>query len=396
MFHWFLINLYPSFDSNIDKNSFEKLVSIYEPRYLWVPESDLYFSKFGKIIYSLENYNLIKIDEYPNQSLNSKLRLLLTTSGSTGSQKLVRLSDQNLFSNAQSIINYLSLDVNEKPITTLPMHYSFGLSIINSHLISGATILLTKRSLFEKNFWEFFHSSNPTSISGTPYIFDILNKLRFFKKDFSSVKTITQAGGKLNIEMNELILDYCDKNNKKFYVMYGQTEASPRISYLPPQNSRKKIGSIGIPIPDGKLSLIDSNKKEIKTPGEQGELVYYGKNVCLGYAHSKKDLDKGDENFGTLYTGDIAKKDIDNFFYIVGRKNRFVKLFGHRFNVDDFEVILRSLISNFACKGVDDLMKIFILDTETKSESDILTFISTKTGVNSRGFKVVKVPEFKG
>ena len=169
-------------DSNIDKNSFEKLVSIYEPRYLWVPESDLYFSKFGKIIYSLENYNLIKIDEYLNQSLNSKLRLLLTTSGSTGSQKLVRLSDQNLFSNAQSIINYLSLDVNEKPITTLPMHYSFGLSIINSHLISGATILLTKRSLFEKNFWEFFHSSNPTSISGTPYIFDILNKLRFLKK----------------------------------------------------------------------------------------------------------------------------------------------------------------------------------------------------------------------
>ena len=120
----------------------------------------------------------------------------------------------------------------------------------------------------KKPFWEFFHSSNPTSISGTPYIFfDILNKLRFFKKDFSSVKTITQAGGKLNIEMNELILNYCDKNNKKFYVMYGQTEASPRISYLPPQNSRKKIGSIGIPIPDGKLSLIDSNKKEIKTPG---------------------------------------------------------------------------------------------------------------------------------
>ena len=193
------------------------------------------------------------------------MRLLLTTSGSNCSQKLVRLSDQNLFSNAQSIINYLSLDVNEKPITTLPMHYSFGLSIINSHLISGATILLTKRSLFEKKFWEFFHSSNPTSISGTPYIFDILNKLRFFKKDFSSVKTITQAGGKLNIEMNELILNYCDKNNKKFYVMYGQTEASPRISYLPPQNSRKKIGSIGIPIPDGKLSLIDSNKKEIKT-----------------------------------------------------------------------------------------------------------------------------------
>ena len=101
-----------------------------------------------------------------------------------------------------------------------------------------------------KKLLEFFHSSNPTSISGTPYIFDILNKLRFFKKDFSSVKTITQAGGKLNIEMNELILNYCDKNNKKFYVMYGQTEASPRISYLPPQNSRKKIGSIGIPIPD--------------------------------------------------------------------------------------------------------------------------------------------------
>ena len=322
----------------------------------------------------------------PKIKISSNLALLLTTSGSTGSPKLVRLSYNNLLSNAISISKYLRINQNERPITTLPIHYSFGMSIINSHLISGSTILLTNKSIFSPDFWKFLKTNKPTSISGVPFTFEMLKKLRFFSMDLPSIKSITQAGGKMDLNLNKEIAEYCKKTNKHLYVMYGQTEASPRISYVPYQKALEKIGSIGIPIPDGKLSLIDSDRNIINDVEVEGELVYEGPNVCLGYASKISDLAKGDENGGILFTGDIAYRDNECFFYVTGRKKRFIKLFGNRINLDYVERLLNKDICECACVGNDNLMKVYIVKSDKIDEAK--KYIINKFKLNSKFIEI--------
>ena len=165
----------------------------------------------------------------------------------------------------------------------------------------------------------------------------MLDKIDFYKKDLKYIRYLTQAGGKLNLQINKKIAENFYNNNKDFIVMYGAAEATARMSYLPSEFSCKKIGSIGVPIPGGKFWIEDNNQKKIEKENEIGELYYSGKNVCLGYAENINDLSKGDENKGILKTGDIAKKDKDNFYYILGRNDRFVKIFGNRINLDELE-----------------------------------------------------------
>ena len=226
-------------DSNLDSELLEKLIMTYKPDYLWVPKKDNNSINRGESVITILDYSLIKLSYSNEYLLHNELGLLLTTSGSTGSPKLVKLTYENIYANAESISDYLSIDKNERPITSLPMHYSFGLSIINSHLINGATILLTNNSLMEKEFWTFLKSYEATSLSGIPYSFEILKKLRFFKLDLPHLKTLTQAGGKLNDDLNREFSEYCLKSNKRFFIMYGQTEATARMSYLPHEYSSK-------------------------------------------------------------------------------------------------------------------------------------------------------------
>jgi acyl-coenzyme A synthetase/AMP-(fatty) acid ligase len=376
-------------DSSISWELLKQLIAIYKPRYLWLPTDQSSEIQGGVDMMSLLDYTLIKMPLNSKCLLHDNLALLLPTSGSTGSPKLVKLTNKNIYSNATSISEYLSIDKNERPITSLPMHYSFGLSIINSHLINGATILLTNNSLMEKEFWAFLKSYEATSLSGIPYSFEILKKLRFFKMDFPYLKTLTQAGGKLNDALNREFSEYCLKSNKRFFVMYGQTEATARMSYLPPEYSIKKLGSMGIAIPGGDFFLIDENGNTIEKPDREGELVYKGRNVSMGYAKCRNDLANGDENNGVLVTGDLAKRDKDGFYYIVGRKKRFIKLFGNRVNLDETERLIKNIITDCACAGTDDKMIIFI--TQKDLIQDVKRFISTKTGINPKAFKVTAI-----
>ncbi len=381
-------------DSSISWELLEQLIAIYKPRYLWLPANQSSEIQGGVDVMSLLGYTLIKMPLNGNCLLHDNLALLLPTSGSTGSPKLVKLTYKNIYSNATSISEYLSIDKNERPITSLPMHYSFGLSIINSHLINGATILLTNNSLIEKEFWAFLKSYGATSLSGIPYSFEILKKLRFFKMDFPYLKTLTQAGGKLNDNLNRQFALFCQGNDKRFFVMYGQTEASPRMSYLLPEYSISKLGSIGVAIPGGEFSLVDSNCNLITENETIGELVYKGPNVSMGYAICGEDLAKGDENNGVLVTGDLAKRDIDGFYYIVGRKKRFVKLYGNRINLDETERLVKNIIPDVACAGIDDKMVIYI--TDEKLIDEVKSFISKKLKINSRAFEIIiieKIPK---
>ena len=270
---------------------------------------------------------------------------------------------------------------------SLPMHYSYGLSIINSHLISGARILLTEKSIVEKKFWDFLKEQKATSFSGVPYTFETLYRLKFFDMRLPHLKILTQAGGKLKKDLSLAFAKFCLKKGKKFFVMYGQTEASPRMSYVPPNLSVKKNGSIGIPIPGGKFELIDEKGNQIDKPNKIGELIYIGPNVFMGYANSSKDLGKNSVRSGKLFTGDIAKRDKDNFYYIEGRKTRFVKIFGRRVSLDSLELILQDNFGQCICIGNDE--KITILSKKKDKKDVIIKFISDLVKIN------IKVLDFK-
>ncbi len=353
-------------DGSKPKEVIDALIDVYHPEYIWdggLKESGL---KGGEI--------------------SADLALCLTTSGSTGSPKFVRLSAMNILANAESIAEYLSIDENERPVTTLPMYYSYGLSVINSHLLKGATILLTDHTYAQREFWNFMKEEKATSIAGVPYTYEVLRRLRFFRMDLPYLKTMTQAGGKLNKDIAKEYIDYAAANGKKFFVMYGQTEATARMSYLPWEHAQEKYASMGVAIPGGKFSLIDTGGKEITEPDVDGELIYTGPNVSLGYAESREDLNKGDENHGVLHTGDVARKDNDGFFYITGRLKRFVKIWGNRCNLDATEQLVKSITTSCACAGVDDKITVFV--TENGLEESIISLLSEKTGLNNRAFEV--------
>ena len=222
-------------DGGRDSNYVNSYIEKYHPEYVWTPS--FRSTDFeGSVIYECHGYSLVQMNnpsEVSYSHLHDKLALCLTTSGSTGSPKLVRLTKDNLKSNAHSIATYLNITENERPITTLPMYYSFGLSVINSHLIKGATVLLTDSTVFSKSFWDFFGKTAPTSIAGVPFTYEMLERMGFFQMDCPSLKTMIQAGGKLNSDIVKRYVQFSIDNNKVFIVMYGQTEASPRMSYLP-------------------------------------------------------------------------------------------------------------------------------------------------------------------
>ena len=303
------------------------------------------------------------------------LAVCLTTSGSTGSPKLVRLTLRNIIANAESIAEYLRIDTDERPITMLPMYYSYGLSIINSHLLKGATILLTDKSYAQREFWNFLRENEATSMSGVPYTWEMLRRLRFMRMDLPSVRTMTQAGGKLNAEIALEYIRWAKSVNKQFIVMYGQTEATARMSYLPWERAEEKYASIGVAIPGGTFSL-----------AEDGELIYQGENVSLGYAECAGDLMKGDENHGVLHTGDMARVDEDGFYYITGRKKRFVKVWGNRCNLDQVEQLVKPITTTCACAGVDDHITVFV--TKEGLEKEIKDLLAAKTGLNPIAFAV--------
>ena len=303
------------------------------------------------------------------------LAVCLTTSGSTGSPKLVRLKLRNIIANAESIAEYLHIDANERPITMLPMYYSYGLSIINSHLLKSATILLTDKSYAQREFWNFLRENEATSMSGVPYTWEMLRRLRFMRMDLPSVRTMTQAGGKLNAEIALEYIRWAKSVGKQFIVMYGQTEATARMSYLPCERAEEKYASIGVAIPIGTFSL-----------AEDGELLYQGENVSLGYAENAEDLKKCDENQGVLHKGDMERVDDDWFYYITGRKKRFVKVWGNRCNLDQVEQIVKSVTTSCACAGVDDEITVFT--TTDGLEQEIKSLLSTKTGLNPVAFQV--------
>jgi len=277
--------------------------------------------------------------EHPHV-VHPDLAVLLSTSGSTGSPKLVRLSSKNVESNAQAISQALNINSQSRAITSLPFHYSYGLSVLNTHLFMGASLVMTDDSLTAASFWDLFRMMECQSFAGVPYSYEILRRLDVFKLAGPTLSVMTQAGGKLQRELVAHFHRIMAASKGLFFVMYGQTEATARISVLPPSFLPEKLGSVGVSIPGGSLALKVDNAitREAK---QSGELVYSGPNVMMGYATGPGDIGLGDVLGGTLYTGDLAHFDDDGFVYIDGRMKRDAKIFGLRVSLDEIEDILR-------------------------------------------------------
>jgi acyl-coenzyme A synthetase/AMP-(fatty) acid ligase len=269
-------------------------------------------------------------------SLHPELAVLLTTSGSTGSQKLVRLSRVNISTNAHAIASSLDLTRSDRAITALPFHYSYGMSVINSHLDVGASVLVAGLSVLEKEFWEAVRTHGVTSFAGVPFTFQMLERTGFDTMDLPHLRYVTQAGGSMSPERTRVLVEALEPRGIGLYVMYGQTEAAPRISCLSVTRQPEKIGSVGRALDGGEL-MIDAGE------GSEGEVVYRGPNVMMGYASDASDLSRGDVQGDTLRTGDLGFVDDEGFLHLTGRMKRIAKLFGLRLNLDEIEAMVHSL-----------------------------------------------------
>ena len=380
-------------DAHIAPDLLQHLIRTYRPAFYYiphdVPEETEKILPMNKTVTAIADSLLLQSDT-KGPELFQDLALLLTTSGSTGSPKLVRLTYRNICENARSIAEYLHITDKERPITMLPMSYSYGMSIINSHALMGATIILSGHDILTAAFWERVKRENVSSLVGIPYTYQIFSRLRLTEMELPALKTLTQAGGKLPYELHKKFGEWSLNTGRRFFVMYGQTEAAPRMAYLPPDKTLEKCGSMGIAVPGGALKLIDETGTEITAPDTVGELVYHGSNVAMGYAECAEDLSKGDEWHGALHTGDMAKQDSDGYFFIVGRKKRFIKVFGNRVNLDDTERLLSAAFpdAEFACIGQDDLLCIYTTLEAEERHRAVSEYLAQTTRLPAKVFHI--------
>lgn len=369
---------------NTERTQFYALYNEYRPEYLWLPEDMISALNLKEIVYTTHGYALVKTG-FDTPDMYDDLALLLSTSGSTGSPKLVRHSYGNIESNARNVMNLFGLTPSERAMASLPMHYTMGLSVITSHLYAGATVLLSGRSLLDPAFWNMMKTA--TSFTGVPYSFDVLARLRFFRMDLPYLKTLSQGGGKLTESMWMQLTDYAERKGIRFIATYGQTECTGRMAYLPAELAGSKVCSIGMAEPGGQLSLLDDAGHETFQGKAQGEMVYRGENVTLGYATCRADLLKADDNHGVMHTGDLARRDADGCYYIIGRKSRFLKLYGLRIGLDEVEELIHSQFdTDCYCSGDDEHLLIKL--TNASAAHDIPLFIEEKTHLFHQNIKV--------
>lgn len=369
---------------SLDTSLKENLESEYRPTIIFDCKRDHIDGFESKTVPSDAFQTSIFIGDHTPTTVHSNCKVLLSTSGTTGSPKFVKLSEENLLQNARSICNYLPIIKDDVTPLNLPLYYSYGLSVLHSNAINGGTIVCGLPDILQKEFWNQMESFGFTSIAGVPYIYEMLRRIGFLKKEHPQLRYITQAGGNLSQNIKKEFNTYCLEHHIHFYVMYGQTEATARISYVPPHLLEDKITSIGIPIENGRLSL----------DKETGELLYKGPNVFGGYSEKRMDLNKW-EHIEFLRTGDLAERDEDGFYYIKGRLKRFVKIFGNRVNLDEIERYLKSSlnIALVACVGIEDK---FILISHCEGhikDEQIKSGLFDKFKIHQTSIKIQQIEE---
>lgn len=360
-------------DSALHPDLLAQLAATYRPDWIALPAGMEAPKPFRRAFGSEEIDVFVPRDEADRGALHPDLGLLLSTSGSTGSPKLVKLSYRALAANATSIVDYLGLQPRDRAISILPLAYSFGMSILNTHFHAGGSYLLTDLTVLSRDFWNLAAKMEITSLSGVPSTFEMFRRAGLERRGLGQLRMLTQAGGKLRDELIREFEETARRCGWQFFVMYGQTEAAPRISYVPAERLADKIGSIGIPVPGG----------ELEADAETGELIYRGDNVMMGYATSREELAEDDTCGRLLRTGDIGYRDAEGFFYITGRLKRFIKLSGVRTNLDEIERFLAAKLEvPVACIGEDEALSIALANASGLLDKEIGAMLRDVFGVS--------------
>ena len=292
-------------------------------------------------------------------AIDPDLALLLFTSGTTGSPKAVRLSSRGIGHNTTAIIESLKLTAGETALGHLKLNYSFGMSVVNSHLAAGGSIVLTSQSLANPALWKRATTLHVTTLPGVPAQYELLHRLRFDAGRFCpSLRVMTQAGGKARADLLDHFSDMMKARGGRFYVMYGQTEAGPRMACQELTGPGGDPAAAGWALPDGEFQILDESSRP-RPSGETGSIRYRGPSVMLGYAHSRADLGLGDDNQGVLDTGDIGYLGSDGKLFIVGRSKRFAKVGGIRCNLDEIERAAAKIASPAAVLSEEDSIVVF-------------------------------------
>ena len=274
---------------------------------------------------------------HARHELHPDLSLLLSTSGSTGSPKLVRLSADAVRSNAIDIAAALGLDASDRAVTTLPLHYCYGLSVLHSHLAVGGSVLLTDASVTDPQLWPAVRAAGVTSLAGVPHTFELLESSGAPTGSVPTLRQVTQAGGRLDPARVRSWALRGRREGWDLRVMYGQTEATARMAVTAPGSAAERPSSVGQAVGAGRFSVRDAHGEV--PAGTVGDLYYTGANVMLGYAQRPDDLGR-DRDVTDLPTGDLARLGADGWVEVVGRRSSFLKVNGIRLDVDRLEELL--------------------------------------------------------
>jgi acyl-CoA synthetase (AMP-forming)/AMP-acid ligase II len=374
-------------DSGLAQSLQSHLVGIYRPQFVIAPpkilvDEQMYARTGGEI----EGLVVWRRRQHQPVRINAQLAVLLPTSGTTGSPKFVRLSRNNILANAKSIGLGLAIDDEERAILSLPLHYSYGLSVVNSHLLAGASVVVSDASVTSRAFWDVAKKYEVTSMAGVPYTYQVLRRLQLTKVAPPSLRTLTQAGGRLAPELVREFQELMVSREGRLFVMYGQTEATARIAIVPAERLHEKIGSAGLPIPGGSIMILDDSGNRV-APSREGHVVYEGPNVMMGYAENTEDLASGDVLKGRLHTGDLGFVDAEGYLFITGRASRFSKIFGLRVNLDDIERICGG-VHAVAAIGSDDRVIVFAESAPQGSLLAMRTALAEKLRVHATAFDV--------
>jgi long-chain acyl-CoA synthetase len=382
--------------SDISEQDYSKLLHAYQPAAELIPlaGSAVHGECFRHDSIRKYTVHILKNSSFKYLA-NDQLALLLPTSGSTGSVKYVRISHENIISNTKAISAYLKIKESDRVITTLPANYSYGASVLHTHLSKGSSIITTKASFFDNKFWNLFKDHKITTLNGVPFHYEMLKRLNFHKKNFPDLRIMTQAGGVLNSEVKSCFINYSIENCISFFVMYGQTEASPRISYISIPDLLEAPDSIGLGLDGCRLFLRNEDGNIISAPHIIGELNVVGPNIAMGYAHSYKDLASVNKFQGSLKTGDLAYYDEQKRFYIVGRISRFVKIVGRRLSLDELQLYVSEYGFDNVCTGDDVLVKVGCVDISPKEQKLLKKKLITKFSMPNNALKIFRIEKIE-
>jgi acyl-CoA synthetase (AMP-forming)/AMP-acid ligase II len=314
-----------------------------------------------------------------------ELALLMSTSGSTGTPQAVRLSWRNLTSNAASIGAALAVRPGDRAITSLPLNHCYGLSVLNSHLASGASVVLSGDTPLGHRFWRCFEDLSVTTFAGVSFTYRAILK-RLLSHWPPALRSATQSGSPMPAQLADRYVGLAEAHGARFYLMYGQTEATARMSCVDIVAEPDRVGSVGRAVPGGRFRIADTESR-----ADSGEVVYEGPNVMLGYAGSRADLSAGDQLAGRLPTGDIGFLDGD-YLYLCGRIKRIAKVAGRRVNLDELERELAREGDVAVVEVADQIVAFHTCPTTTLTER--VNRVCTSLRISPTAIETVAVADF--